>query len=68
VLKLEEELRITDENGDFYFKIPWEIKVALDGFIFTLFTVDEEGGISSTSYSFPTKQAMTVFSSGLFPE
>ena len=34
VLKLKEELRITDENGDFYFRAPDNLKIASDGSIF----------------------------------
>ena len=34
VLKLEEEFRITDESGEFYFKSPRNLKVAPDGCIF----------------------------------
>ncbi|MCJ7579883.1 MAG: 6-bladed beta-propeller, partial [Candidatus Aminicenantes bacterium] len=34
VLKLEEELRITDESGEFYFSYPNTIKVAYDDSIF----------------------------------
>jgi len=34
VLQLKEELRITDESGDFFFKAPWEIKIGVNGFIF----------------------------------
>lgn len=34
VLKLEEEFRITDESGEFYFEHPRNIKVAPDGCIF----------------------------------
>jgi len=34
VLKLEEELRITDESGEFYFKYLRNLKVAPDGSIF----------------------------------
>lgn len=39
VLQLTEELRITDSQGDFYFKSPDNIKIAPDGSIFVL---DEE--------------------------
>lgn len=39
VLQLKEELRITDYQGDFYFKSPGNIKIAPDGSIFIL---DEE--------------------------
>lgn len=39
VLQLTEELRITDSQGDFYFKSPGNIKIAPDGSIFVL---DEE--------------------------
>jgi hypothetical protein len=39
VLQLTEELRITDTQGDFYFKSPDNIKIAPDGSIFVL---DEE--------------------------
>lgn len=34
VLKLEEELRITDESGDFFFQYPSNVQVAADGSIF----------------------------------
>ena len=34
VLKLKEELRITDKNGDFYFRAPDNLKIASDGSIF----------------------------------
>ena len=34
VLKLKEELRITDKNGDFYFRAPGNLKIASDGSIF----------------------------------
>lgn len=34
VLKLKEELRITDENGDFYFRSPSNLKISKDGSIF----------------------------------
>jgi hypothetical protein len=48
VLKLEEEFRITDDDGDFFFKSPWEIKVDRNGFIYVrekdkLFKFDKEG-------------------------
>jgi hypothetical protein len=48
VMKLKEELRITDEDGDFYFKEPREVKVAANGFIFVrekdmLYKFDENG-------------------------
>lgn len=35
-VKLTEELRITDEEGDFYFKYPRQIRVADDGTIYLL--------------------------------
>jgi len=34
VIKLKEVLRITDEEGKFYFSSPWDIKAAKDGSIF----------------------------------
>lgn len=39
VLQLKEEMRISDEQGGFYFKSPQKIKIAPDGSIFVL---DEE--------------------------
>ena len=36
VMRLEEEMRITDEQGGFYFKSPENIKIAPDGSIFVL--------------------------------
>lgn len=36
VLQLKEEMRITDSQGDFYFKTPGNIKTAPDGSIFVL--------------------------------
>jgi hypothetical protein len=39
VLRLEEEFRITDEQGDFYFQYPKNFKLAPDG---SLFIADEE--------------------------
>ncbi|MBA7658317.1 hypothetical protein ES703_66267 [subsurface metagenome] len=36
VFQLKEEMRITDEQGGFYFKNPENIKVASDGCIFVL--------------------------------
>ena len=39
VLKLKEELRITDEQGGFYFKNPYNIKISPDG---NLFICDED--------------------------
>ena len=48
VLQLEEELRITDEGGGFFFKSPWEVKVDEDGFVYVrekdkLFKFDPNG-------------------------
>ena len=48
ILKLKEELRITDENGEFFFQYPSNIKVAPDGSIFMydrelLLRFDENG-------------------------
>jgi len=34
VIQLKELMRITDEEGKFYFSSPWDIKVAKDGSIF----------------------------------
>jgi len=34
VLKLKEEFRITDESGEFFFKRPGRLKIALDGSIY----------------------------------
>jgi hypothetical protein len=33
VIRLKEVARITDENGKYYFKGPWDIKAGEDGFI-----------------------------------
>lgn len=48
VLQLEEELRITDEGGGFFFKSPWEVKVDGNGFIYVrekdkLYKFDTDG-------------------------
>lgn len=48
ILKLEEELRITDEGGEFFFRYPSNVKVAPDGSIFIedrelLLRFDESG-------------------------
>jgi hypothetical protein len=48
VLQLEEEFRITDDGGDFFFKSPWEIKVDRNGYIYVrekdkLLKFDKEG-------------------------
>jgi len=48
VLALEEDMRITDDKGDFYFKRPNDIKVAPDGTLFIcdgsqLLTFDAQG-------------------------
>jgi hypothetical protein len=34
ILRLKEELRITDKGGDFFFQYPGKVKVAPDGSIF----------------------------------
>ncbi len=48
VLQLVEELRITDEGGEFFFKSPLEVKVDEDGFVYVrekdkLFKFDPDG-------------------------
>ena len=48
VLQLEEEFRITDEGGDFFFESPWEVKVDGNGFIYVrekdkLYKFDRDG-------------------------
>lgn len=48
VIRLKEIMRIVDEGRDFYFKLPWGLGVAEDGFIFVqdgirLFKFDRDG-------------------------
>jgi hypothetical protein len=55
VLKLQEELRITDESGEFFFQYPREIKMAPDGTYFfydreQLIQLDKEGRFMRNFY------------------